>query len=635
MKFKRCLSLLVIFIPHSLAIVASGGDSRPEKPNIIILLTDDLGWQDVKCYDIDEASPMETPNMDALAKKGVQFWQGYSPCPTCAPTRCAILSGIHGARSQKTHVVGGAPPAPYNKNWRMMAPWFSGRMPVETYSIASALRDAGYATGHCGKWHVAINHHAYPQPQDHGFTWTKSNLGVTRKMKPHRLAGFSTQDEADPYRQDENGYSTHQNSLDALEFVSTHKQKPFFLFYCTWLVHTPIHTRNERLLDKYCKKLGVQKPDGKPEGWNVPGQKNPFYCAMVEELDYYVGQLTEYLSKTDDPRWPDHKLVENTYIIFTSDNGGMEQTPNEMITDNYPLDRGKISLMEGGTRVPLIITGPDVPKGIQSQVMINGLDFYPTLLSWAGAKGKASQVMDGIDLSEFLRKDPTAPALIKEPSGKVRDTMMWHFPNSSALESSIRVGDYKLIENYDHLGNNRNDQYELYRLYDSSKRLGARVDIEEAQNLASKMPEKVTEMAALLHESLAEMKASKPYYNPNAPSKLPHKEKAPKALKASQSGNSVQLTYKENGAKVVRADLIYTLNAGHKYEEWFRQQVTIDQVAKRVTTELPKDTTHYFINLIDENNYLVSHPKIDDVKTRGDKQPSNYATPSTTAPSSK
>jgi len=621
MKMKTILTLIALALPVS----ANTEDGRPEKPNIIILLTDDLGWQDVKCYDVDEESPMETPNMDALAKKGVQFWQGYSPCPTCAPTRCAILSGTHGARSQKTHVVGGAPPAPYTEKWRMMSPWYSGRMPVETYSIASALRDAGYATGHCGKWHVAISHNAYPQPQDHGFTWTKHNLGVTRKMKPHRLTGFSTTDKDDPYRQDENGYTTHQNSLDALEFVSIHKEKPFFLYYCTWLVHTPIHTRNERLLDKYCKKLGVEKPVGKPVGWNVPGQKNPFYCAMVEELDYYVGQMTQYLEKTDDPRWPGHKLVENTYIIFTSDNGGMEKHPGEIITDNYPLDRGKISLMEGGTRVPLIITGPGVPKGVQSQVMINGLDFYPTLLSWSGAKRKECQAMDGLDLSEFLHKDPTDPALIKEANGKARDTMMWHFPNSNALESSIRIGDYKLLENYDHVGNKRNEQYELYRLYDSSKGLGTRVDIEESKNLATEMPEKVKEMAALLHESLAEMKASKPYYNPNAPGKLPHKEKTPIALKLSQSGNTAKLTYKENGAKVVRADLIYTLNAGHKYEEWFRQQATINQDGKVVTAELPKGTTHYFINLIDENNYLVSHPKIDDVKTRGDKQPSKYA----------
>ena len=97
------------------ALPAGADEDRPAKPNVVLLLTDDLGWQDVKCYDIDEPSPMETPNIDAFAKKGVMFWQAYSPAPTCAPTRSAIMSGNHPARAQQTHVVGGKPPAPYNK----------------------------------------------------------------------------------------------------------------------------------------------------------------------------------------------------------------------------------------------------------------------------------------------------------------------------------------------------------------------------------------------------------------------------------------------------------------------------------------------------------------------------------------
>ena len=116
-------------------------------------------------------------------------------------------------------------------------------------------------------------------------------------------------------------------------------------------------------------------------GAKVEGQNNPFYCAMVELLDAYVGRLVKYLDDTDDPRWPGHKLIENTYVIFTSDNGGMEGSPNEIATDNYPLDKGKISLMEGGTRVPLIITGPGIREATQTDVMVNGLDFYPTILS--------------------------------------------------------------------------------------------------------------------------------------------------------------------------------------------------------------------------------------------------------------
>ena len=147
---------------------------------MVLILTDDLGWQDVKCYDIDEPSPYETPNIDALAAQGIKFWQAYAPAPTCAPTRCAIMSGVHPARAQKTHVVGGAPPAPYSATQhRMIPPWYSGRMPADEYTLAKALQNQGYRTGHTGKWHMAIDHSAFPQPEDQGFHFTRSNLGVT------------------------------------------------------------------------------------------------------------------------------------------------------------------------------------------------------------------------------------------------------------------------------------------------------------------------------------------------------------------------------------------------------------------------------------------------------------------------
>jgi uncharacterized sulfatase len=583
---------------------------RPEKPNVVLLLTDDLGWQDVKCYDIDEPSPMETPNIDAFSKKGVLFWQAYSPAPTCAPSRCAIMSGHHPARAQKTHVVGGRPVTPYNKSaHRMMPPWYSGRMPVETVSLAEALKTNGYTTGHCGKWHMAINHNAYPQPEDQGFDWTRHNLGVTAKMTPDRLSGFATDHPDDPYRLDENGFCKHQNSEDALTFVRENKDKPFFLFDCAWLTHAPIQTRNERLLDKYCAKLGVERPTN-PEGWDVEGQNNPYYCAMVEELDYYCGKLFQTLETTDDPRWPGHKLIENTYVIFTSDNGGMEQHPGEIITDNYPLDRGKISAMEGGTRVPLIISGPGIEAGVQSDVMINGLDFYPTILSWTGTPKPEGKHLDGLDISELLKKDPADPSLVREADGSVRDTMMWHFPNSIALESTLRIGDYKLVRNYDHVNNPGSPELELYRLYETRNGKQVRGDIEEAHDLAASMPEKAQAMNQQLTRVLTEMKASYPYYNPAYKYDLPNKETVPTVLSHRKNGDVVEFSYQENGANVVRAQLLYTLNGGSKYdEEWFRTPAVL-QPGMNVTAVLPEGTTHYVINLIDENNFLVSYPEM-------------------------
>ena len=603
---KHIFSLLLLFI-FSLASLA---DNRPTKPNVLLILTDDLGWQDVKCYDIDEPSPMETPNIDSLAKQGVKFWQAYAPAPTCAPSRCAIMSGNHPARAQKTHVVGGAPPTPNHKyGWTMMAPWYSGRMPANEKTIARVLKTNGYVTGHSGKWHMAIDHHAFPQPEDQGFNWTRSSRGARSGM-PNRVEGFASSQAKDPFRLDENGYPYHQTSEDALTFLKENLHKPFFLYYATWLVHTPIHTRSEQLLEKYCKKLGVKRPTDK-SGWTMKGQTNPFYCAMVEELDYHMGKVFEYLKTTNDPRWPGHKLIENTYIIFTSDNGGMEGHPGEIITDNYPLDRGKISAMEGGTRVPLIITGPGIQKGVESDVMVNGLDFYPTLLTLTGTPLPKQKNLDGSDLSELLLRDPINPNLVKDKDGRTRDTMVWHFPHSVALESTIRVGGYKLVRNYNHRYDKGTTELELYHLYEKVKDRQVRVDIEEANNLASSKPDLAKELNNKLSSILQEMDASYPYYNPQANKVGADKKMVPKVNSHKRVNDQVIFQYIESGAKVIRGDLIYTLNGGNRYEEWDRLKAG-KKNNREIRFTLPSGTTHYFLNLIDENNFLVSYPATPD-----------------------
>jgi len=589
--------LLALVFPCQLV-----ADDRPAKPNILILLTDDLGWQDVKCYDIDEPSPMETPNIDALAKKGVMFWQAYSPTPVCSSSRCAIMSGNHAARAQKTSILGGAPPAPRAKNVRLIDPWYSGRMPADEITLAKALGQNGYVTGHSGKWHIAISHHAYPQPEDVGFDYTRSDRGSRASMRPDRLKGFATKAKDDPFRLDENGYPFHQTNEDALTFMRENKDKPFFLYYATWLVHSPIHTRSKDHLEKYAKRLGID-PTKVPTR-NTLGQVNPFYCAMVQELDYYVGQIFDYLDETDDPRWPGHKLSENTYVIFSSDNGGMEGSAKERYTDNYPLDRGKISAMEGGTRVPLIITGPGISKGVQSDVMANGLDFYPTILSMTGTQKPDGKSLDGCDLFPLLTKNPTDPALVKTASGTPRDTMVWHFPHGAAMESTIREGGYKLIRNYEH--GPKTPELELYRLYKTIDGKQKRVDIEESKNLATAHPEKAAALNAKLTKILTGMKASYPYYNATSQVTLPHQKEVPKVEGHQKNGRKVEFTFQENGAKVVRADLIYTLNGGKRYEEWFRSDATLSE--NKVTATIPKNATHYFLNVIDENQFLVSYP---------------------------
>ncbi|MBT7923914.1 MAG: sulfatase [Opitutae bacterium] len=604
---KTILLLMSAFI----LCPTGGAKERPQKPNVVLLLADDLGWQDVNCYDLDAPTPMETPHIDALAKKGVLFRQGYSPAPTCAPTRCAIMSGRHPAVAQKTHVVGGNPPTPYNKLAHpIMDPWYSGRMKLEEVTIAEALRTNGYVSGHTGKWHMAIDHNAFPQPEDQGFAFTRHDLGESRAMRPHRLTGFATRDKEDPFQLDADGFPKDQTTVDAIQFMQENKAYPFFLYYAAWLVHTPIHSRSKKLLEKYCKKLDVPYPTD-PKGWLLEGQRNPYYCAMVEMFDHYVGQIIQYLEQTDDPRWPGHKLVENTYVIFTSDNGGMEKVPGEIITDNYPLDKGKINAKEGGVRVPFIIVGPQIKPNQESNVMVNGLDFYPTILSWTGTKKPKKQNLDGSDLSDLLRQNPKAANLVKDKNEKTRNAMVWHFPHGVAQQSTLRVDGWKLIFNY----MPKRPQLELYQLYENYPNPSKRTDIEEAKNLADKMPEKAEQMRKELFRRLNAMQASYPYRNPHFKHPLPHKDNVCQALENGREGAKVWARFKERGSKVVSGQIVYTVNGGHKSEEWYLTDAKVK--GDRLIGILPKDTTHYVFNLVDEHNFLVSYPDMPDMMSGG------------------
>ncbi|MDF1756003.1 MAG: sulfatase [Verrucomicrobiales bacterium] len=610
---RTCPLLLAGLIVASFSLLHAE-DQRPAKPNVLVLLTDDLGWQDVDCYDIDEKNSYTTPNIDALATKGVKFWRAYSPAPTCAPSRCAIVSGVHPARAQKTHIKGGTPPQPYSNDTRMMSPWFSARTPVGDYTIASAMKDFGYTTGHVGKWHISYSE---PKATELGFDVSLGSR-VSKALMKNRLADFATNDPDDPYRLDENGFPYNQTTENALGFIKDHKASPFFLYYATWLVHAPIQTRSEMLLDKYAKQIGINPRNKKEFSGATTGQCNPFYAAMVEELDYNLGRVLDYLENTEDPRWTGHKLIENTYVIFTSDNGGCEGKEGERYTDNYPLDMGKTSVKEGGTRVPFIVTGPGIPKGVESDVMINGLDIYPTVLSMVGAD-QPEKNLDGLDLFTLLTTDPTDPALVKTKSGEVRNSMMWHFPHD-ALESSLIVDDYKLIRNYDYINNPDKEQYELYQLYQTTEEGSKRVDLEEAENLAATMPEKTKSLDELLSRQLADMKASYPSYNPDAVQDLPGKDLVPGIVSHKLRGDQLKVFYRDNGAKLAEANLIYsTHDSKSAYQEWFSIPMSIKESGPSVTAMLPEGTKYCFVNLIDENNFLVSYPEVGTIKGRKKK----------------
>ena len=163
------------------------------------------------------------------------------------------------------------------------------------------LKKNGYVTGHSGKWHMSQNHNSFPAAEDQGFDVSHVSRGVQNRM-PNRLTGFATSHANDPYQLDENGYPFDPTTEDAITFLREHKNKPYFLYYATWLVHSPWQMRSEKLLRKYVDKLGVELSEESRTSWKLEGQNNPFYCAMVELLDYYIGRVINYLENTEDPR---------------------------------------------------------------------------------------------------------------------------------------------------------------------------------------------------------------------------------------------------------------------------------------------------------------------------------------------
>ncbi|VGO12506.1 Arylsulfatase [Pontiella desulfatans] len=601
---KKWISCCSIWMLALLAIA-----QRPAKPNFVILLADDLGWQDVGCYDVDANAVYETPYMDQLASEGIRFTQGYSPTPVCGPSRYGILSGRFPARG-KTSVQGGECPKPYTQSFRMMDPYYTGRMELEEITIAEALRPYGYLSGHSGKWHVAVNHNSFPQPGDQGFDFSEHDLGISRKMSD-RLTGFATIDPSDAYQLQDldgnattNGYAFDQTTQDIIDFMemAVASNAPFFSYYAAWYVHAPIQTRTERLLEKYALKMGYSYPLDGSEDLSADAQINPYYGAMVEEFDFNVQRIIQYLKNTDDPRWPGHKLIENTYLFLTSDNGGMEGTASETYTDNDPLDRGKIRAEEGGVRVPYIVVGPDVPTNVVSDVMVNGLDFYPTMLSLAGIP--VPERLEGCNLRSLLLDDPQDSDLVKHFDGSVRDTMYWHFPHGGALHSTIRKNGWKLFRNYDWLDNSSLEPYRLYKLYDTD---GSENDIGENSDLVDVETAMATQLSAELNAWLSNVNARLPHYNPTTTQTLTNKENVPAVLDSGSSNGTAWVAFQENGAAVVHADLIYTLNGdGSVDEEWFRMDAQLDAVNGRAEAVIPDGTTHYVFNLIDENNFLVS-----------------------------
>ncbi len=473
----RTKTLFLILLLTLLCSFASAQSLRP--PNIVLVLIDDYGWADTGCYG---STYHRTPNIDALAARGMRFTAAYAAAPVCSPTRAALMTGKHPARLHLTDWLPGRDDKP---NQKLARPVIQQQLPLSETTLAEALKQAGYATAHIGKWHLGG---AGFEPEKQGFD---VNIAGDHTGTPlSYFAPFQRNGVFMPKLETAapNEYLSDRLTTEAERFIEQHKDKPFFLYLPHYSVHIPMKAKQE-LIAKY---RALPRP--------ARGQNNPVYAAMIESMDDSIGRLTRKLTQLG--------LSENTVFIFTADNGGLS-TPegaDTPATDNTPLRAGKGYLYEGGIRVPLIITWPKgIKAGSINRAPVYSADLFATAVELAGAKNTTG--VDGMSLLPLLKGTMTGRGGFK------RDALFWHYPHYSNQSvnageinqpgAALRQGNLKLIEFY---------QDNHVELYDLKNDLSERHDLARARpQVAAQMQRK---LAAWREAVGAQMMTPNPSYQP-------------------------------------------------------------------------------------------------------------------------
>jgi arylsulfatase A-like enzyme len=472
-----------------------------DRPNVVFILADDLGWRDTSLYG---STFYETPNLERLAKRGMMFMNAYAASPLCSPTRASIMTGQYPARIGITIPVCHLPvehlQATLKKtatpNYKALEVASATRLSTNYFTLAEALKKAGYATGHFGKWHLGSEPYS---PLQQGF-----DVDVPHHSGPGPAGSYVA-----PWKYpaelkftgDPGEHIEDRMAREAIQFIKANKDRPFYLNYWAFSVHSPWDAKPE-LIEKYRKKAEAT-------GTNSP-QRNPVCGAMVQSLDENVGKLMDTLDELG--------LAERTIVIFFSDNGGVHWAGMQRsgstkysayedipITSNAPLRGGKATLYEGGTREACLVVWPGkVEPGAKNEAFLTSVDFYPTILEMLGLNPQPGQKFDGVS---------QVPALLGR--SKPRDMLFCHFPhytgqpratNSLASPATwVRRGDWKLIRFFCD-NEDQTDRFELYNLKD---------DLGETRNLAAAKPDKVKELNVLIDGFLQETKALIPIPNPD------------------------------------------------------------------------------------------------------------------------
>lgn len=453
---------------------------QAEKPlNVVFILVDDLGWADLGCYG---STFYETPNIDRLAASAQVFTNAYAASPVCSPTRAAILTGKYPPRVGITDWIAGNNP----QNRRILGPEDLHYLPLEEVTIAEALKNQGYTTFFAGKWHLGDEGY-FPEQQGFDYNYGGHHIGQPPGgyYSPYKNPKLTDGPEGE--------YLTDRLTDESIRFLESSGEKPFLLYLSYYTVHTPIQANREHIGHFRKKKASMADTTTQvaPEhdAYCIKNQTNADYASMVYALDQNVGRLMDKLDALD--------LLENTLVIFTSDNGGLSTLANPgrlAPTAVAPLRGGKGWCYEGGIRVPLIIRTPGEAKTTKIDFPVVSTDFYPTILEMAGLPLLPEQHQDGISLQ----------ALLMEGRTPARDALFWHYPHYHGSGwkggSAIRMDNWKLIEFYEE---------ETVELYDLSK------DPEEMHDLAAEAPDKVAALQQRLKAMQQDTHAQFPRENPN------------------------------------------------------------------------------------------------------------------------
>lgn len=426
---KQTLIPLIAGIFAGLSFADKAIAVKPSRPNILFIVGDDMGYGDVgfhHCKDIP------TPNLDALAASGVQFSNGYVSGPYCSPTRAGLLTGRYQERFGHE----------FNPKGKM-------GLPLSETTIAERLKSAGYVTGLVGKWHLGAEPSMHPQMR--GFDEFFGFLGGSHSYVNLTgiLRGTDQVNELD--------YTTDAFGREAVSFIDRHQKAPWFLYLAFNAVHTPMDATDNRLA-KFSKIKDMQRRT---------------YAAMMLAMDENIGMVIRKLS--------DAGLEKNTLIIFISDNGGPTMkgvTVNG--SSNLPLRGSKRTTLEGGIRVPFVVSWPDRIKPGRFDFPAIQLDITATALAVAGVKIKADMHLDGVNLLPFLSG---------KKEGNPHEALYWRFGKQMA----IRMGDYKLVRYDSNYDTNTGEPQPVTE----AKLYNLREDSGESKDLAAALPEKMKELQGL------------------------------------------------------------------------------------------------------------------------------------------